>query len=195
MKSLINLSNEEICEFLLNNKKADGLELNPEKNTDKDSSGFISRTIYKDKNIEIVYSFLKIEDDDIIEQFFVYSNWWGKIKNSFFTCNGFKGKSATKCCVINLNELKSYNYGTMHQINNKNETSNIEVFDFNSLVAYCQRKFKSSPSYSVVDVISLSPNPWVKIEVIMPDGSKHNFEGTSKKDAANRFAVDYANKN
>ncbi len=191
MQNLINKSNEEICEFLLNNKSGDCLELNPDKGG-KDNSGFVSRVIYKDKNIEIVFSYLKIEEDDIIQQFFIYSNWWGKIKNSFFTCDSYKGKSEVKCGVINIDALKISKQNTTHKINNKNETAKLEITDFNSLVAYCQRKFKSSPSYNVVEVISLSPNSWVKIEVSMPDGSKHYFEGVSKKEAANSFAVDYA---
>jgi len=191
MKNLTNKPNEEICEFLLNNKSGNCLELNPDKGGN-DNSGFVSRVIYKDKNIEIIFSYLIIAEDDIIQQFFIYSNWWGKIKNSFFTCDGSKGKSELKCGVINIDELKFSKQNTTHQINNKNETAKIEIIDFNSLVAYCQRKFKASPSYNVVEVLSLSPNSWVKIEVIMPDGIKHYFEDTSKKEAANSFAIDYA---
>jgi len=190
MKNLIELSNEEICEFLLSNKKADALELNPDRSGER-KSDFIERTVYKDKSIEIIFSYLKIADDDIIQQFFIYSNWWGKIKNSFFTVEGFKGKSELKCGVINVDELKPFNNnGQSVAINNRNETAKIEIADFNSLVAYCQRKFKASPSYETVEVISQSPS-LVKIKITMPDGKSHFETGGSKKEAANKFALKY----
>jgi len=191
--NLINLTNEEICEFLLSGKKADTMELNPERSRLK-KTGFNERVVYKDKSMEIIFSYLKIADDNIIQQFFIYSNWWGKIKNSFFTCEGFKGKSETKCGVVNINGLQPFNYkGDAVTINNKNEIANIEITDFNSLVLYCHRKFKTSPNYEVIEVISQAPNSWVKIQVNMPDG-KYFAEGSSKKEAANKFAVEYAKK-
>lgn len=188
MENITKLSNEEICEFLLTGKKGDCLELGTD-NSQKNDSDFVERVIYKDKNVEIIFSCLEIAKDDLIQQFFIRSNWWGKIKNSFFTCEGFKGKSDIKCGVININELKPFNYnGDTVAINNKNEIATIGITDFASLVLYCQRKYKSSPNYQVVEVISLSPDSWVKIQVNMPDGSKHFAEGSSKKDAANNFA-------
>jgi hypothetical protein len=193
MKSLINESNETICEFLLNNKKADALEFGIYKNIVNGKSDFTERVIYEDKSMKIIYSFLKIKKDDTIEQFFIYSTWWGKIKNSFFTLEGFKGKCEIRCGGINLNDLKTYNSDTNHVVNNHNQLAKIEVIDFASLTLYCQKTMKASPTYKVVEIISQSPNPWVKIKVIMPDGNVYPKEGTSKKDAANRFAVEYAN--
>lgn len=192
MFSLINKSNAEICDFLFNGKKADALELSAEKGKDDGRSGFTDRTVYQDKNIEVIYSFLKIEEDDIIEQFFIYSNWWGSIKNSFFTIEGEKGKfNHLRCGVINLNELKKTHQKTSHEVNNKNMAVGINVTDFASFTQHCQRVFRGSPTYDVVEVISLSPNSWVKIEIVLPNGEKHYSEGTSKKDAANRFAAPY----
>lgn len=189
--NLTKLSNEEICEFLLNGKKGNALELNPE-HSELNKSGFTERIIYKDKNVEIVYSFLEIAKDDIIQQFFIRSNWWGKIKNSFFTLEDFKGKCEERCGVINVDELKNFNVnGNFAPVNNKNEQAKIDVADFASLTLLCQRKFKTSPSYEVIDIISKSPNSWIKIKVNMPDGKPHYSEGTSKKDAANRFANIY----
>ena len=191
MKNLSKLSNEEICEFLLNGKKGDCLELNPER-SELNKTDFTERIIYKDKNVEIVYSYLEIAKDDMIQQFFIRSNWWGKIKNSFFTLDGFKGKIDERCGVINIDELRNFNVNSDSvPINNKNEQAKIEISDFASLTLLCQRKFKASPSYEVECVISEAPNSWVKIIIYMPDGSKHFSEGTSKKDAANRFAKTY----
>lgn len=107
MKKLTKFSDEEICEFLLNGKKAHALELSTER-SEFNETNFTERVIYKDKNVEIIYSFLKIAEDDMIQQFFIYSSWWGKIKNSFFTLEGFKGKSDERCGVININELKKF---------------------------------------------------------------------------------------
>lgn len=190
---LVNKSNEEICEFLFNGQKADALELSAEKAGNDGRSGFVNRTVYKDKNIEVIYSYLKIEQDDIIEQFFIYSNWWGSIKNSFFTIGGEKGKTPyIRCGVINLNKLKKFTPKTTHVVNNKNMAASISVKDFASFTQYCQRAFRGSPTYDVVEVVSLSPNSWVRIEIVLPNGEKHYSEGTSKKDAANRFAASYS---
>lgn len=193
MKNLSKLSNEEICEFLLNGKKGNCLELTPE-HSELNKTDFTERVIYKDKNVEIVFSFLEITEDDIIQQFFIHSNWWGKIKNSFFTLEGFKGKSEeTRCGVININELKNFNVnGKFVPVNNRNEQAKIEVSDFASLTLLCQRKYKASPSYEVVAIISEAPNSWVRIQIKMPDGKTYFSEGTSKKDAANRFANSYS---
>lgn len=191
MKNLTKLSNEEICEFLLNNKKADALELSKLRSA-LNKTEFVERVIYKDKNVEIIFSFLYISEDDIIQQFFIYSNWWGQIKNSFFTLEGFKGKCDFRCGVINIDDLQAYNNKRdVVRINNKNEKSKIDVIDFSSLVLACQKKYKISPTYKVVKIISEAPNSWVKIEISMPDGTFHNSEGTSKKDAANKFATNY----
>jgi len=196
MKNLFNLSNEEICEFLLNNKKAVALELGSEEDVleNNPDNKFINRVIYEDKTMKIIYSFLKIKEDDIIEQFFIYSTWWGKIKNSHLSLEGFTGKSQRRCGVINIDDLKTWNSGTNHSINNHNAEVKIEVTDFASLVLFCQKKYKKSPSYEVSEVISLSPNPWVEIKIFMPDGTEHCYEGTSKKDAANKFAVEFFKK-
>lgn len=193
MVSLVNKTNEEICEFLFNNQKSDALELPSERVEDDGRSGFVTRTVYKDKNIEVLYSYLKIGRGEFIEQFFIYSNWWGAIKNSFFTINGEKGKMPeVRCGVINLNELKKHTSKTNHAINNKNMAAKIEVKDFASFTQHCQRVFRGSPTYEVIEVVSLSPNSWVKIKVVLPNGQKHYSEGTSKKDAANRFAASYS---
>ena len=152
---------------------------------------FTERVIYKDKNVKNVFSFLEISKEDIIQQFFIYSNWWGRIKNSFFTLDGFKGKSETCCGVINIDELQNFNGKNFVPINNKNEQAKIEVSDFASLTLFCQRKFKASPSYDVVKIISEAPNLWVRIKIKMPNGKTYLAEGTSKKDAANKFAKTY----
>lgn len=76
-------------------------------------------------------------------------------------------------------------------INNKNEKIKIEVRDFVSLVLMCQRKYRASPYYRVTNVFSQSPNPWVRIQINMPNGNTYYSEGTSKKDAANKFANSY----
>jgi hypothetical protein len=192
MRNFINSTNEEICEFLLNNKKADGLELSAEQSEDE-NTGFKSRTVYKDKTMEIIYSYLEIDDDDFVENVYIYSKWWGQIKNSFFSCEGFTGKSkVTKCAVFDLNEIKPYKAKTSHPVNNKNEAAQIPVTDFDSLVKYFQRVYKKSPKYRVIEIISLPPNSQVKIEVIMPTGTIHVISGTSKKEAANKFADLYA---
>ena len=193
MFSLVNKSNEEICDFLFNGHQADALELSSERGNDDGRSEFINRTVYKDKNIEVIYSFLKIDEDDIIEEFFIYSNWWGSIKNSFFTIGGDRGKTPhIRCGVINLEQLKKFTPKTNHVVNNKNMAVDISVKDFASFTQHCQRVFRGSPTYNVTEVISLSPNSWVKIEIVLPNGQKHYSEGTSKKDAANRFAASYS---
>lgn len=192
MRNLINLSKEEICDFLLNNKKGECLELSPEEGTDTGKSGFTNRVVYEDKNMKIVFSFLEIAEDDTIQEFFIYSKWWGQIKNSMFTLQGWRGKSKELLCgMIEVNNLKNWNSGTNHAVNNRNRVADIEVIDFASFAQRCQKVFRGNPNYKVAEVISLSPNPWVKIEVTMPDGSRHEHEGASKKDAANRFAVAY----
>ncbi len=195
MKKLFNLQVQEIVNFLLNNKKGDCLELSAGRESADNKSGFIDIPIYKDKNMKIIYSYLVVDEktDDIIEQFFIYSNWWGKIKNSHFTIEGDRGNFRnTRCGVININELKDWNSGTSHQINNKNATVAIEIVDFASLTAYCQRVFKASPSYGEATVISESPNPWVEVEINMPTNRTYSAQGISKKDAGNRFAIEYA---
>ena len=191
MKNLTKLSNEEICEFLLNGKKADAMELGVA-DFGVNNSDSINRVIYKDKSVEIIYNYLEIAKNDIIQQFFIKSNWWGKIKNSIFTLEGFRGNcNEKKCGVIGMDELKDFNVGNFVPINNRNEQAKIEITDFASLTLHCQRKFKTSPSYEVVKIISEAPNSWVKIKINMPDGLIHFSEGASKKDAANRFAASY----
>ena len=191
-RNLTKLSNEEICAFLLNGKKGDAMELNNDTVIILPSTGFKKRVIYKDKNVEIYFSYLKVSEDDIIQQFYIISNWWGQIKNSFFTLDGFKGKCEKKLGVININELKSFNNNhTYVPVNNKNDHAQIKVHDFASLTLYCQRKYKASPSYKVVDIISEAPNSWVSIKIHMPNGEIHFSEGTSKKDAANKFAKNF----
>lgn len=191
MKTLTSFTNDDVCEFLLSNKKANALELSSERSDE--NNGFTKRVIYKDKTMEIIYSFLEIEKDDVIEQFTIYSTWWGKIKNSYFTLEGFKGKSdKIRCGVININDLKDWNSRSNHPINNHNsKASVVEVTDFASFTLLCQKVFKASPSYEVKRVIRQSPDPLVEIKVIMPDGTEHLQKGSSKKDAANKFAVSY----
>ena len=190
--NLTNLSNEEISKFLLNGKKADAFELSAK--TKEQNIGFVNQTIYKDKNMEIIFSYLKITENDLIQHFLIHSTWWGKIKNSYLTLEGLKGKTQkVKCGIININDLKSYNINDDDKVavNNKNQAATIEISDFPSLVLYCQRKFKVSPFYTVEEVIYESPNSWVKIKITMPDGKTYLSEGISKKDAANRFAREY----
>lgn len=191
-KSLINLTNESICEYFLNNKSADAVEIDLEdlKSIEADSL-FTNRTIYEDKAMRIVYSYCEVEKGNIYEQFIVCSTWWGKIKNSFFTLKGHKGKCKLRYGVIYRSKLSDHSSGTNHAINNRNSVAQIEVTDFATFTKKCQRVFKDSPSYFVTKVVSLSPNPWVRIQVTMPDGTKHESEGYSQKDAANRFALRY----
>ena len=190
--NLTKLSNEEICAFLLNGKRGDVMELNNTVVTELPLTRFKERGIYKDKNVEIYFSYLEVSEDDIIQQFYISSTWWGQIKNSFFTLDGFKGKCGKKTGVININELKSFNNNrTYVPVNNKNDHAQIKIHDFASLTLYCQRKYKASPSYKVVEVISEAPDPWVSIKIYIPNGEVYFSLGTSKKDAANRFAKNF----
>lgn len=193
MKDLRNLTNEQICNYILNNKKADCMELSAEgelKEGLNPNTGFTTRIVYKDKHVTIAYSYLEIDEDDIIQNFFIISNWWGRIKNSYFTIDGERGKFGyVRCGVFSPGELEPFKTYNHVPVNNRNEQVDIDVNDFASLALYCQRKYKASPTYKVVEVLSLSPNPWVRIKVRMPDGKTYYHEGTSKKHAANKFAA------
>jgi hypothetical protein len=190
VRSLVGKTPEEICEFLLNNKTGDAVELSPEK-TETDT-GFTNETIYKDKNIEIIYSYLVVGKDDIIEQFFIYSKWWGKIKNSHFTLDGNFGKfTGIRCGVLSLSEIKDWKSNTNHSVNNRNIVAAIEVTDFQSFTLKCQKIFKDSPRYGRTIVLSQEPHPLVQTEIIMPDGKIHKASGKNKREAANNFALNY----
>jgi len=192
MKNFKNLSNEEICNYILNNKKADCMELSAKEELKEGlnpKTGFTTRIVYKDKHVTIAYSYMELDEDDILQNFFIVSNWWGRIKNSYFTIDGERGKFGyVRCGVFSPDELKPFKTRDHVPVNNRNEKVDIEVNDFASLVLYCQRKYKASPSYEVLEVLSLSPNPLVRIKVRMPDGKLYLQEGTSKKHAANLFA-------
>ncbi|MHA3046492.1 hypothetical protein JSO59_003885 [Riemerella anatipestifer] len=193
MRNLHKLSKEKIADYFLNNKQGDLLKLSPVRDNETDT-GFTSIVIYKDKHMEIIYSYLIVdeENDDIIEQFTIYSKWFGKIKNSFFTLNGEKGKfGTTQCGVISVRDLRNFKSKTNHKIHNTNKEVDVEIQDFASLVLYCQKKYGASPSYRVTEVISLSPNSWVEIEITMPNGETHLAEGENKKAAANNFAKSF----
>lgn len=204
MNNLFNLEPKVIADFLLNNKKGDCFELaidsgtpliTSSTRTGPDGREFKNISIYKDKHIEIIYSYLIIAEDDVIEEFLIYSKWWGKIKNSIFTLGGDRGEFKNiKCGVINLNELKDWNSGSNHAIHNKNQKVEIEITDFASLTAYCQRLFRGSPSYGQVKVLREAPNSWVSVEIHMPDGIIHIAKGTSKKEAGKTFAKEFAEK-
>lgn len=123
--------------------------------------------------------------------FIIYSPWWGKIKNSFFTIEGHKGRfSSVRCGVINVDNLKPFTSRTKHKINNKNKVADIEVTDFASFVALYQRKFDQSPTYTTTQVISQHPS-LVEIEINLPSHRVFRRTGKSKKHAANAFAVEF----
>ena len=66
--------------------------------------------------------------------------------------------------------------------------------EFNNIIEvglWCQKKFKSSLSYEVVEIISEAPDSWVKIRITLPDGRIFDYEGTSKKHAANAWAENF----
>lgn len=196
MKNLTEMSSEKICNFLLNGKKGRAMQVGLDKENMINTSGFVNRTIYEDKNIKIVFAYLVVSEGDIIQQFFLYSKWWGKIKNSFFTLDGFQGKcDEVKCGLIHIEDLKDFYPGSKEVlINNKNQQAVIEITDFASLVLYCQRHFKKSPTYFVSKIIREAPDSWIEIEVTMPDGKIYTHEGFNKKEAAKEFAINYASK-
>jgi len=175
-------SPEEISEYLFNQKKGNADEM------DKSESHIqaCSLLIYKDKAMRVYYCPDGL--DDGIEQFIIYSNWWGKIKNSFFTIQGQKGKFANvRCGRIILEMLKEYQSETNHEINNKNKVGNITVEDFRTFGLRIQREKGKSPTYKVKEVISQSPS-LVKIEVTVPGYGTYDHTGRNKREAADDFA-------
>lgn len=66
--------------------------------------------------------------------------------------------------------------------------------EFNNIAEvamWCQKKFKASLSYEVVEIISEAPDSWVKIRITLPDGRIFDYEGKSKKHAANGWAESF----
>lgn len=187
--NLQQLTNEQIAEWLLNGKRGDLLELDAEHGPLKPTD----RVIYKDKHMEIIYSVLHIAPGDSIEQFFFYSKWFGAIKNSRFTLEGWSGKTnVVRCGTIDVSQIKEFKSNTAHTINNKNQVAAIDGNDFAAFVAYCQRVHKASPSYQVIRVIAQAPEPWVKIEINAPCFDGPCFaEGASKREAANSWAAKF----
>jgi hypothetical protein len=196
MKKLYKLTNEEICEFLLNGKQGDCLELNPKHASlnPRHPLDFIEHMIYKDKNVQIIYSFLKIAKDDVIQQFFIYSNWWGKIKNSFFTLEGFKGKSEEeKCGVINITELNEIKLNSdLVPVNNKNQICSTKVKTDNPIIElaeYCQKHFKQNIE-TVVSIDGGSQHePVIKADIIIPNGEVYSGKGKNQKEAKQKAAI------
>lgn len=185
---------EKIIQFLFNGKKGDTIELSPERSNEKteDIPEEKEILIYQDKSMKVYFSYLIIEEDDVIEQFIIYSRWWGKIKNSFFTINGEKGKfTKVRCGVINSRDLETYQNQTNHPINNKNKVADIKVTNFDTFVKFWQRKYGESPSYKVRRVVS----PLVEIEVYVPKYGRYTHQGHSKKAAANEFAQKFIKEN
>jgi hypothetical protein len=196
MKTLINASVEEICNFVLNGKIANGIELNPEREeSPQGDNGFIDKVVYKDKSVEIIYSYCNVPQEGetyIIENIYIYSKWWGRIKNSFLMCDEFTGKSEyTRCAVFSLGDFRAWNHkgSVQHEIHNRNKVLPIEVTDFDTLVKHCQRVYKMPATYRVTEVISLSPNTWVEVEINLPKGKSFRGQGANKKEAVNKLAV------
>jgi hypothetical protein len=183
MKTLENLPNEEIIAYLFNNKTADALEISA-KLPPEESCGLL---IYEDKTMKVYYC-CKRAGNTVLEQFFIYSTWWGSIKNSFFTIGGDKGKSPNiRCGIIDREHLKEYKSKTNHEINNKNKVGNITVEDFRTFGLRIQREKGKSPTYKVKEVISQSPS-LVKIEVTVPGYGTYDHTGRNKREAADDFA-------
>jgi hypothetical protein len=199
MPKMAKMPTAQVAEFLLNNKKADLLELGGTITlTEKNTSTEVIRLIYKDKTMSIWYRTFWLVDC-WIEEFYVESSFWGRIKNSQFTCGGFKGKGQM-CGVTSWGgmphetSLRSWNSGTNYAVNNRNtvtvKKSNFE--NFSELVEYSQKTFKAAPKYEVTDTYTdRRNNTTITICVTMPNGIKHYAEGSNKKTAAENFAKNY----
>lgn len=187
MRKLSELSNPELAEFLLNGKSGDCLELNSDQS--ENTEGF--RTIYKDKHMTIMFSSVTTPENEEIANFFIYSKWWGRIKNSFFTIETRTGKwEHVRCGVISSSLLNEWITKDTVPVNNTNQAIAIDsdVIDFDSFAKSYQKIHKVSPTYKVINVIRQSPNPWVEIEITVGDSKKRHC-GTNKKEAANNWAV------
>ncbi len=192
---LLPLDKNYLMSFLLNGKKGNCLELSNDVN-ERRKSDFKKILIFKDKNMQIHFSYLSENyngENILIQQFEIYSNWWGRIKNSFFTIDGEKGKVPNKekrLGVININELEEISFRKKVPLKKSFPNKKSGSSSFADLVAYCQNNYKFSPSYKVVKQISLPPASIVEIEITMHNGS-YLIQGASKKDAANNFAKEY----
>ncbi|MEJ8604651.1 hypothetical protein JSO60_06755 [Riemerella anatipestifer] len=108
---LSKLKGEEIAQWLLNNKKVTAIQLSPER-TDTDD-GFTHILVHKDEYVEIIYSYLKIDEDDVMQNFTIYSKRWGNIYNSYFELQTFEGEIFTGesdeilCGVFSLGDLRN----------------------------------------------------------------------------------------
>ncbi len=188
---LYKLTPEEIADFILNGKTSDCIELKVSSPKDKKrDTGFTDIIVYKDKYMEIQYSYLETEEYDVIENIYITSNWWGRIKNSFFTIQGERGKFDSPRCgwVVDLQDMKS-NFSERVTINNTNKIYDMktQVNNFASFVMYMQKNHKQSPTYKVIKVVSESPRPWVAIEITIPGFGTYHAGGASKKAAADDF--------
>jgi len=95
MKNFKNLTNEEICNHIFNDKRADFNSINEDHELTErffNESEFTSRVVYEDKRIKVVYSYFEINEDNLIEYIFIKSSKWGRIKKSHFTIDGDTGE-------------------------------------------------------------------------------------------------------
>jgi hypothetical protein len=191
MQDLTKLSEKELCEFLLNNKKADALGLGTDRTVEE--SGFIDKVIYKDKkDVEIIFSYLKVADDDIIQQFTIYSKWWGLIKNSFFTIDGFQSISNhLKCGVIDIHELSTYAPKTHVEINNTNRIlTKTEKTDnpMTELSEEIQSMYGKPIQIEVTGKTGPDHDPLISVRITLPDNSIFEATGKNKKIAKRQAA-------
>lgn len=192
-------TNEEISDFVLNNKKADLVQLSPTL-SDAFPEGiedpWTHTVVYDDGKVKIEYSVLEIAKDDIMQNITIYSAWWGRIKNSQITLEGFSGKSTEILCgrtdVGSFKSLEDCTFSKKVPINNKNKSAHIEITNFDSFCKAYQRTFGQSPSCRVTNVISQSPS-LVEVEIEF-NGDVKYITGVSKRDAADKFAAQNGDK-
>lgn len=204
MNDLRESSNEEICHFLLNGKRGKMTQLGLDDENYKGPVNYINRVIYEDKKTKIIFSHLEIDRGSLIQKFFFYSSSWGRIKNSFFTLEGYQGTFDEKMCgFINIKDIADYVYKPKSIPNHKEERESlkkkdekitIKVVDFASLVLYCKQKYEKSPVYVIEKGDFAGHNSRVVVRATMPDGKMYLAQGMNKENAADNFAVMYAAK-
>lgn len=127
MKDLRESSNDEICHFLLNGKRGKMTQLGLDDENYKGPVNYVNRVIYEDKKTKIIFSHLEIDRGSLIQKFFFYSSSWGRIKNSFFTLEGYQGAFDEKMCgFINIKDIADYVYTPKRIPNHKEERESLK---------------------------------------------------------------------
>jgi hypothetical protein len=181
-KPLESESNEKIRDYFFNKKTANAVGISAEIICQNKSR----RLIYENKSIKMkVYYCCIKEKNVIVEQFCIYSTWWGPIKSSFFTIdNNKENLSEVKCGIIDRKDLKSYEKSKNPKINNR------KLENFQDLITKIKKETKKRPSYKVDEVISQSPSK-VKIEINVPSYGTFTWEGKNQQEAAKDFAQNF----